>query len=104
MNACALACAAIASKLNNPTAIEMSCFRFIVSFPTKQRSAQRMRKQIVEIEMHLANYANRFPSSLIDWYDRFYPELYVLARPDNAGINCASGLHAVYSLRRLVDD
>src|SRR5437762_9013988 len=102
MNACALACAAIASKLNNLIAIEMSCFRFIVSFPTKQRSAQRMRKQIVEIEMHLANYAHRFPSSLIDWYDRFHPELYVLARPDHAGINRASGLTAPSAIQRRV--
>ena len=55
MNACALACVAIASKLNNPTARQMSWFRFIFLFPTKQRSARGVRKQIVEIEMQLAN-------------------------------------------------
>jgi hypothetical protein len=35
--------------------------------------------------MHLANYAYRVSSSLIDWNDRFDAELCVLARPDHAG-------------------
>ena len=45
--------------------------------------------------MHLANYAYRGSSALIDWNDRFHAKLHVLARPDHAGINGARGLTAL---------
>ena len=50
--------------------------------------------------MHLANYAYRGSSSLIDWNDRFHAELHVLARPDHAGINGARGLTALSAVQR----
>ena len=50
--------------------------------------------------MHLANYAYGVSRSLIDWNDRFHAELYVLARPDHAGINGARGLTALSAIQR----
>src|SRR5438132_7138801 len=49
--------------------------------------------------MQLANYAHRFSSSLINWKHRFHAKLYVLARPDHAGINRASGLTALSAIQ-----
>src|SRR6266487_5923241 len=50
--------------------------------------------------MHLANYAYRVSRSLIDWDQRFDAELYVLARPNHAGINSARGLTALSAIQR----
>src|SRR5438876_6048360 len=50
--------------------------------------------------MQLANYAYRVSSSLIDWNHSFDAELYILARPDHAGINGARGLTALSAVQR----
>src|SRR6266550_9169259 len=50
--------------------------------------------------MHLANHAYRVSRSFIDWDHRFHAELYVLARPDHAGINGARGLTALSTVQR----
>ena len=52
--------------------------------------------------MHLANYAYRVSRSFINWDQRFEAELYVLARPDHAGINRARCLTALSAVQRHV--
>src|SRR5438876_9111792 len=53
--------------------------------------------------MHLANHAYRVSRSFIDWDHRFHAELYVLARPDHAGIDRAGGLTALSAIQRRVE-
>src|SRR6266436_2208829 len=103
MNACASARIVVANKQNNPTAKETSCLRIILLLPTKQRPAKAVRKQIVEIEMQLRYHADRLPGSLINWNRRFHAELYVLARPDHAGIDRARGFTALSAIQRRVE-
>ena len=50
--------------------------------------------------MHLANYTYRISSSPINGNHGFHAELYVLARPDHAGINGARGLTTLSAVQR----
>src|ERR1041384_6393007 len=53
--------------------------------------------------MQLPYHADRFPTPLIDRDHRFHAELYVLARPDHAGINRARNLTALAAIQRRVE-
>src|SRR5580765_6679063 len=50
--------------------------------------------------MHLPDDAHRFPGSVVNWYHCFHAELYVLARPDHAGINGARSLTTLSAIQR----
>ncbi|MGB9163163.1 MAG: hypothetical protein WCC41_01680 [Rhodomicrobium sp.] len=53
----------------------------------KDRFADRIWKDIVQIEVKLADYTNTPAAFAINWYHSLHPKLDLLARPDHAWID-----------------
>src|ERR1700730_5099266 len=58
---------------------------------TNERLADRRWEYVIEIEMQLRNYPDPAPAVTIDRDDRFDADLKIIADPDHAGVDGASG-------------
>src|SRR3954447_23120724 len=66
----------------------------------ENRRAKGMGKDVVDVKMQLRDDADVVSRGAIDGDDRLYAKLYGLARPQDAGIDRASGAPAVIIHRR----